>query len=202
MKARWKICSLGGFGVAATFAGGPLLAEVETRDANEEPTPPPPVNRSTIAPADEQLVRKLLLDVGAENAPMKVVERSATRQAKVMYALAVEDLEKAQATYCDAGDAVLNRFNPHDTRDANVEAMKAELLRQLPRARELGCLNHIENTEVYTIDVHLTDVPAAKHEALAAAASEAVKTGKLDRFLQPPRHPGAFHFEFRRQPAQ
>jgi len=153
---------------------------------------------SEIKPADRAILSKLLSDVGLDGAKVASVERTPERQARVMYDLAKKDLEAAKEMYCDAGDAVLERFKPDASRDANLRVMVEELMDQLPRARELGCLNHIKNDEVYAVDIDVEEVPEAKREKLIEAAKALVKAKKIERFLFPPRDPDAFHFEFKR----
>ncbi len=142
----------------------------------------------------------ILAKVGAEDAQLKVVERTSERQARVMYALAREDVERALGMYCSAGDAVIQRFDPKQGEAQNLANMEAELQKQLPHARELGCLNHIKNDEVVTVDVALEAVPESRYEDLLRVAKAAIKAGRLERFLYPPSHPGSFHFELTRYP--
>lgn len=146
----------------------------------------------------EQLLRALLKKVGADDAELRRVERTPRRQARVMYDLARDDVERAKKMYCDAGDAVIDKFDPQAEREANLRVMEKELLEQLPRAREIGCLNHVENDQVYSVDVKVGEIPGEHHAAFVAEAERAVAEGKVERFLQPPRHPDAFHFEFKR----
>jgi hypothetical protein len=137
--------------------------------------------------------------VGVEAPSLRRVERSMERQTRVMYDLARADLENARDMYCDAGDKVLDRFDPKLSETENLSRMQTELSVQLPRARELGCLNHIENDQVLAVDVPVEQVEPARREAFEAAAHKAVKAGRAERFLTPPTHPGAYHFEFRRE---
>lgn len=153
---------------------------------------------SGIAEADSQLLVGLLKVAGAEGAKLSKVERTVERQTRVMYDLARSDVEQAKAMYCDAGDAVIDAFDAQAGEVQNLARMQGVLEAQLPRARELGCLNHVENTEVYSVDIAFDSIPEAGREAFEAASRSAVKEGRAVRFLGPPRHPGAFHFEFRK----
>ena len=74
--------------------------------------------------------------------------------------------------------------------------MERELEAQLPEARKQGCLSHVAREEVYSVDVDIDQIAEARRAAFVEAAQQAVKEGKVERFLQPPVHPGAFHFEF------
>ncbi len=157
-----------------------------------------PAAPGDLSDAEKAMLVGILAKAGAEDARLRVVERTATRQTRVMYALAKEDLERALAMYCPAGDAVLERFDPKQDEATNLRRMEAELLEQLPRARELGCLNHIKNDDVVVVDVAADAVAESRYPDLVAAAQAAVSAGKLERFLFPPSHPGAFHFEIPR----
>lgn len=153
-----------------------------------------------IAPADLKRLREWLAAVGAADAPVELMARSAQRQARIMYTLASEDADAAREMYCAAGDAVIDRFDPSKSRDANIATMQQELIAQLPEARNIGCLDHIENDDVYAVDVDAEAIPSERHAALVAAAKRAVAAGELHGFRHPPSHRGAFHFEFDRNP--
>lgn len=140
----------------------------------------------------------LLDSVGASGAKLRRVERTIERQTRVMYDLARSDVEHAKEMYCDPGDAVIDRYDPKASETENLARMKAELEAQLPRAREIGCLNHIENEQVFSVDVALDAVPEGKRAEFVQAAEGLVKSGQVQRFLQPPTHPDGYHFEFER----
>jgi dihydroxyacid dehydratase/phosphogluconate dehydratase len=93
---------------------------------------------------------------------------------------------------------VLAQFEPNATREKNHAVMLKALLGVLPKAREAGCLNHVRNDDVISVDVSTQDVPSAQWEAVVKAAEAAVAAKKVERFLAPPREPEAFHFEFAR----
>jgi len=186
-----------------TDTGGPRGPAATAPSTETEPTKPAEAKKKhtaagTMSEADEKWLSALLAGVDAKEAHLELVERTAERQARVMNALAKEDLEKARATYCPAGDSVLEVFDPKQSDSVNVQRMTAELISQLPTARQLGCLNHIYNEDVYSVDVPLDDVPEAQRSKLAEAAQEAEQAGRIERFLQPPKHPGSYHFEFKR----
>lgn len=145
------------------------------------------------------LLKELLSAAGAPDARMKRVERTLERQTRVMYDLARADLAHAHDMYCDAGDAVLDRFDAKLSESENLSRMQAELSAQLPRARELGCLNHIENDQVFSVDVAVDELEEGRRQSFEEAARKAVKDGRAERFLTPPSHPDAYHFEFRRE---
>jgi dihydroxyacid dehydratase/phosphogluconate dehydratase len=77
--------------------------------------------------------------------------------------------------------------------------MLEALVAVLPKAREMGCLNHVRNDDVITVDVSLDSVPEAQRPALVKAGEAAVAAKKVERFLAPPREPESFHFEFKRR---
>jgi hypothetical protein len=124
--------------------------------------------------------------------------RSAERQARIMCDLAIKDVEAAKDMYCSAGDAVIDRFDPNKSREANIRTMQEELLAQLPAARSIGCLDHIANDLVYAVDVDSEAIPSEHHAELVNLAKRAVRAGELHAFRHPPSHRGAFHFEFDR----
>lgn len=189
---------------APSNESAPDKAKEPPSRAKQQPTtkaaePSRPARKHSQVPADDEaLIVGLLAKVGAEDATLRVVERTAARQARVMYDLATNDLQHARDMYCSAGDAVLDVFDPKRSQADNLARMQAELLSQLPTARELGCLNHIENADVYAVDVAAEQIPESKYQTLIDGANAAVDAGKLARFLYPPRHPGAFHFELAR----
>jgi hypothetical protein len=184
----------------------PNNTEQRTPEQSEPSVTPPSEAEATkkhtaqgsMSDADKQWLNALLAGLGASEAQLKLVERTAERQARVMNALAREDLDKAMATYCPVGDTVLGVFDPKKSDAANVERMTSELVAQLPAARQLGCLNHIYNDDVYSVDVKLEDIPEARRAELVRAAQEAEKAGRIERFRHPPSHPGSYHFEFAR----
>ena len=150
-------------------------------------------------PADQRAVLATILQqAGVKQVKARSVERTPERQVRVMLNLAREDMERAKSMYCDAGDEVLAHFDAKASRDKNEAAMLQSLLAVLPRAREMGCLNHVRNSDVISVDVLAEDVPEEKREALVKAAEAAVVAKKLERFLAPPREPEAYHFEFKR----
>lgn len=152
-----------------------------------------------LEPSDKKVLISLLKSIKLFRARVRSMERTPEKQAKVMYALAKDDLEHAKDMYCPAGDAVLEKFNAKKSKEWNVQAMREELIAQLPRARELGCLNHVKNDEVYAVDIPVTSVPEGKRQAFIDAAKRAVRRGQAERFfLHPAGDPDAFHFEFRR----
>src|SRR5690606_36554799 len=123
---------------AALGAAGSLWAQEEgnasqersTSKAKEEQKPQEPTsNASQLTDAERATLVGILAKAGAEDATLKVVERTAARQARVMYALAKEDIEHARDMYCPAGDAVLERFDPKQGEAANVARMEEELLK-------------------------------------------------------------------------
>lgn len=150
-------------------------------------------------PAEQRAVLSAILQqAGVKGVKARSMERTPERQVRVMLNLAEEDIEGARAMYCDAGDEVLAHFDVKASRDKNAEAMLQTLLAVLPRAREMGCLNHVRNPDVVSVDVAAEEVPQDRREALVKAAEAAVAAKKLERFLAPPREPGAYHFEFKR----
>lgn len=151
--------------------------------------------------ADRGVLAELLGQAGIKQAKVRSVERSPERQVRVMLQLATEDLEHAKAMYCQAGDEVLTRFDPKATREQNQSAMLEALLAVLPKAREMGCLNHVRNDDVITVDVETEGMSEAQQAALAKAGEGALAAKKVERFLAPPREPNAFHFEFQRRAA-
>lgn len=143
-----------------------------------------------------QELERLFHQAGLKTVSVRSVERTPERQVEVMLALAEDDLERAKSMYCAAGDSVLEQFSAKRTRDENRALMLRTLMAELPRAREMGCLNHVENPQVVSVDVRLADVPAAVHDVVVKLAEAAVKQKRIARFLAPPREPDAFHFEF------
>jgi hypothetical protein len=156
------------------------------------------LDSSDIPEAAVTVLRALLEPVGAGDAKLERVERTIEKQTRVMYDLARADVQHAKDMYCDPGDAVIDRYDPKASEAENLAKMKAELVAQLPRARELGCLNHVENDQVYSVDVAIDAIAEDRRPAFVEAAQRAVKAGKVERFLQPPTHPDAYHFEFLR----
>lgn len=169
------------------------VAQNKGQSAAEEALPA----ETTISVAHRRLLRRLLDKAGAGDAELVVVERTPEQQTRVMYDLAREDRQRAIDTYCKAGDRVVEVFDPELSEAENLTRMQAELMRQLPYARELGCLNHVRNDDIYAVDVAEDQVP--NPEALIKVASKAVSDGRLERFLGPPRHPAAYHFELTRR---
>lgn len=145
-----------------------------------------------------KVLEALLEPVGATGAVLKKVERTVERQTRVMYDLARSDVEHAKQMYCSPGDAVIDRYDPKAGEAENLSKMKAELEAQLPRAREIGCLNHVENESVFSVDVPVDAIAEDRRATFVEAAQKAVREGKVERFLQPPTHPDAYHFEFKR----
>ncbi len=184
-----------------TFAAASARSEQDSgsaagsRDGGAKPKAPSA--DPGISAAHRKLLRRLLAEAGAENADLAVVERAPEQQTRIMYDAARENQQRARDTYCDAGDRVIDRFDPKLSEAENLSRMQEELVRQLPRARELGCLNHVRNDDVYAVDVAVDQVPHP--DTLIDAATKAAKAGRIERFLGPPRHPGAFHFEFKRR---
>lgn len=152
-----------------------------------------------LAPADRALLTDLLAQVGASGATLRSVERTPEGQVAVMLRLAQQDMTKAKAMYCSAGDRVLERFDAAASAEKNHAAMLETLVAVLPQAREAGCLNHIRNGDVVSVDVLVNDIPEAQRAAFVKGAEALVKSGKVARFLAPPREPDAFHFEFKRR---
>ena len=150
---------------------------------------------------DRDVLVAVLREAGVKQAKVRSVERSPERQVKVMLELASSDMEHAKAMYCQAGDEVLARFDPNASREKNLAVMLEALVAILPKAREIGCLNHVRNDDVITVDVSLESVPEAQRTALIKAGEAAVAAKKVERFLAPPREPESFHFEFRRRAA-
>lgn len=192
--------------VALVISVALQLVTIGRGEASKDEAPPKappataPAHDPRISTEHHALLVGLLAKVGAERAKLDVVERTPERQTRVMYDLAKEDLAHAQDMYCSAGDAVLEVFDPKRSEADNLARMQAELMSQLPAARELGCLNHIKNDDVYAVDVAVELVDESKHSSLIQHAKAAVESGQLARFLHPPRHPGAFHFELARKP--
>jgi hypothetical protein len=152
-----------------------------------------------LSTTDRALLNDLLTQAGASAATVRSMERSPERQVAVMLRLAQEDLVKAKAMYCSLGDRVLERFDATASVEKNQAAMLEALVAVLPQAREAGCLNHIRNSDVLSLDVAAADVPEGQRATLVKAAEAAVSAGKIARFLAPPREPDAFHFEFKRR---
>lgn len=151
--------------------------------------------------ADQDVLADLLEQAGIKQAKVRSVERSPERQVRVMLQLATEDIEHAKAMYCQAGDEVLTRFDPKATREQNQAVMLDALLAVLPKAREMGCLNHVRNDDVITVDVDTEGLSETQQTALTKAGEGALASKKVERFLAPPREPNAFHFEFQRRVA-
>jgi hypothetical protein len=162
-------------------------------------TAPAVVGAGELAAADRALLNELLAQVGARGATLRSVERTPERQVAVMVRLAQEDLAKAKLMYCSAGDRVLDRFDAKASVEHNQATMLTALMAVLPDARGIGCLNHIRNPDVLSVDIKVDDVPEAKRATFVKAAEAAVTAGKIARFLAPPREPDAFHFEFKRR---
>lgn len=187
---------------AAPTSEGKANADADTaRHSEDEASKAQPKAPSGIAEADFKRLQQWLASVGAGDAPVKLMARSPERQARIMYTLAAEDVDAAREMYCDAGDAVINRFDPSKSRDTNIATMQQELIAQLPEARNIGCLDHIENDDVYAVDVDAEAVPSDRHAELVATSKRAVAAGELHAFRHPPSHRGAFHFEFNRNPS-
>lgn len=183
---------LGGCCLGVVAALSCNLAYAETEEARL-------VGTSSEVPAEQRVVLSAILQqAGVKGVKARSMERTPERQVRVMLNLAEEDMERAKAMYCDAGDEVLAHFDAKASREKNAEVMLRALLSVLPRAREMGCLNHVRNPDVVSVDVAAEEVPEDKREALIKAAEAAVAGKKLERFLAPPREPGAYHFEFKR----
>lgn len=150
---------------------------------------------------DRDVLAALLREAGVKQAKVRNVERSPERQVKVMLELASADLENAKAMYCPAGDEVLARFDAKASRETNQAAMLDTLVAVLPKAREIGCLNHVRNADVITVDVSVESIPEGQRAALIKAGDAAVAANKVERFLKPPQEPDSFHFEFKRRAA-
>jgi hypothetical protein len=212
--------TLGGFTLGGFTLGGFTLGHVtlgfgQVRLAHAETAAVSKPTATAVASADPAFVGSvgelpavdrdvlvaLLHEAGVKQAKVRSVERSPERQVKVMLELASADLEHAKAMYCQAGDEVLSRFDPNATREKNHAVMLEALVAILPKAREIGCLNHVRNDDVITVDVSVESVPEAQRAALVKAGEAAVVAKKLERFLAPPREPDSFHFEFKRREA-
>lgn len=152
-----------------------------------------------LSESSRNVLTEVFRKAGVSQLKARSVERTPERQVTVMLNLAIEDLERAKAMYCDAGDEVLAHFDPNATREKNYAVMLTALLSVLPKAREAGCLNHVRNDEVISVDVSTDEVPSEQWDAVVKAAEAAVAAKKVERFLAPPREPRAFHFEFARK---
>jgi hypothetical protein len=172
---------------------GVLLASAAFAEPPERATSP-----ASVPETAPKVLAALLEPVGATGAVLKKVERTVERQTRVMYDLARSDVEHAKQMYCPPGDAVIDRYDPKVGEAENLSKMKAELEAQLPRAREIGCLNHVENESVFSVDVPVGAIAEDRRATFVEAAQKAVREGKVERFLQPPTHPDAYHFEFKR----
>lgn len=178
-----------------------LLVVAATSAAEAPPTTPFLGSLGDLPEADQSVLAELLGQAGIKQAKVRSVERSPERQVRVMLQLATEDIENAKAMYCQAGDEVLTRFDPKATREQNQSVMLETLLSVLPKAREMGCLNHVRNDDVIAVDVEAEGLSEAERAALTKAGEGALATKQVERFLAPPREPNAFHFEFRRRAA-
>lgn len=154
---------------------------------------------AALSEADRAWLKELLTHAAAADAKPRSNERSPEQQVAVMLRLAQQDLDKAKAMYCAAGDRVLERFEPKASAEKNASVMLETLIAVLPEARAAGCLNHIRNKDVVSVDIKLDDIPEARRDSLVKAAEAGVSAGKIVRFLAPPREPDAFHFEFKRR---
>lgn len=176
-----------------TWLGGGALAE---------PTPAMIVGAlGGLSDVDRQVLIDVLRQAGVKQVKARSIERTPERQVRVMLNLAEADMENAKSMYCDAGDEVLAHFDAKATREKNQAAMLQVLVEVLPKAREMGCLNHVRNDDIVSVDVAVDEVPEAQRGALVKAAEAAVAEKKLERFLAPPREPQSFHFEFKRRGA-
>jgi hypothetical protein len=178
---------------------GGLAMSLMSSGATAEPSGPIVGALGELSDRDRQVLVEVLQQAGLKQVKARSVERTPERQVRVMLNLAEEDLDGAKSMYCDAGDEILAQFDPKATREKNQSVMLQALVSVLPKAREMGCLNHVRNDDVVSIDVAADDVPASRHAALTKAAEAAVAAKKLERFLAPPREPQAFHFEFKRR---
>lgn len=193
----------------AVWVSAFLVSTPYARTSHAETSPPPAPAAETpfvgslgeLPAADRDVLVALLREAGVKQAKVRSVERTPERQVKVMLELASADLEHAKAMYCPAGDEVLARFDPSATREKNQAVMLEALIAILPKAREIGCLNHVRNDDVITVDVSLESVPEAQRAALVKAGEGAVAAKHVERFLAPPREPDSFHFEFKRREA-
>lgn len=183
--------------IAGSFIARSSFAETATPSGGEEA--PFVGGLGELPGADRDVLAAILRDAGVKQAKARSVERTPERQVKVMLELASADLERAKAMYCQAGDEVLEQFDPNASREKNHAAMLRALVAILPKAREMGCLNHVRNDDVITVDVSVESVPESLHAAVVKAGEAAVAAKKVERFLAPPREPGSFHFEFKRR---
>lgn len=204
---RWVrsvMAALGLMGIAATSVAEPAPSTPSSGVGSPGAGSPGSLflgSLGELPEADRGVLAELLGQAGIKQAKVRSVERSPERQVRVMLQLATEDLEHAKAMYCQAGDEVLTRFDPKATREQNQSAMLEALLAVLPKAREMGCLNHVRNDDVITVDVETEGMSEAQQAALAKAGEGALAAKKVERFLAPPREPNAFHFEFQRRAA-
>ena len=156
-----------------------------------------------IKPSDLTVLKGILDPAGVVAAVVSSAERSPHGQDEAMYDYAkTKGLEQAKKTYCPAGDEVLSKFSLVESKEVVVANMESELVRQLPRARDLGCLNHIKNDRVYAIDIGLDTLnPQSAKDALGSTMDQAMRAGTIARGLHPNSTPPdlkAFHFEFKK----
>jgi hypothetical protein len=145
---------------------------------------------------DAATLTALLEEAGATNVSVTSDERTVEHQTRVMFELVKKDLNEALAMYCAEGDEVLRRYDAKLSREENLKRMQAELELQLPKARERGCLNHVQNDAVYSVHVAEEAVPEEKRKQFVSAALKAVRAGKIARFSANPESRFGYHFEF------
>lgn len=151
---------------------------------------------SNVKASDQAVLKAILDEAGITAADITSTMRTVAKQASLMCQAAARDFAGTYALYCQAGKNMLDKYDASKSCAEQQATLTAELEAQMPLARELGCLTHVENDQVYAVDLAANTIPEARHPALVTAGEKAVSDGKVIRFFYPPRDKKAFHFEF------
>lgn len=141
------------------------------------------------------VIKEILAEANIEKARATSLRRTIRQQVEEMLKLAEESVAEAKRLYCKAGDTVIDVYvqNKSKPRLQVRRLMEAELERQLPIAQDAGCLNHIESSRYFAVDIARSSIPNGKLKAF----KKAVRARKeISGFLCPPVDPYAYHLEF------
>lgn len=153
---------------------------------------------SNVKTGDQTILKEILDAAGVSAADVTSTMRAVAKQASLMCNAAARDFKGTYRLYCKAGQNMLDKYDASKSCADQLDTLTAGLEAQMPLAREKGCLTHVENDQVYAVDLAASTIPAARHPALIETGKKAVAEGKVVRFFYPPKDKKAFHFEFKK----
>lgn len=163
-----------------------LTAAVETE---------PEIRGRVLPEPAARVLQEIMATTGVASVRVTSTERTPREQAQAMYGfIRRHGAQAAYQLYGPEGDAVIRRYEACRTprEEACLEAMGAEVRRQLPKAHAGGRLMHTNPTH-FVFDVAIRSVAPARRAAFERAAR---RHPRIARFLGPrDGEKGAFHIE-------